>query len=108
MLLAIFSVKKNEFTRSHQVIHKELRQAMLDNNGQLEPEMHLLFQLKNGIDARRYNFQGVFTTTAYGDIPESYVTIHNKDTNELQYLSSIDPNVELWIFPLFYPSGTQG
>lgn len=66
------------------------------------------------MDRRRYNFQqsnevaAIFRTDADGDIPESYVTIRNKNTKELKTVSSMDPNVEPWIYPLFYPYGTQG
>ena len=66
------------------------------------------------MDSRRYNLQkinevaAIFTTTADGDIPESYVTIHNKNTRVLENVSSMDPNAEPWIYPLFYPHGTRG
>ena len=78
------------------------------------PELQLLFTLKQGADRRRYNFQrtnevaAIFSTTADGEIPESYVTIRNKNTKKLQYVSTMDPNVEPWVYPLFYPYGTQG
>jgi len=66
------------------------------------------------MDRRRYNVQrtnevaAVFSTTADGEIPESYVIIRNKNTKTLQKVSIMDPNVEPWIYPLFYPYGTQG
>ena len=50
----------------------------------------------------------VFVTTADGDIPESYVTIRNKGTRVLQSVSSMDPNVEPVVYPLFYPHESQG
>ena len=50
----------------------------------------------------------VFVTTADGDSPESYVTIRNKATRVLQSVSSMDPNVEPMVYPLFYPHGSQG
>ncbi|XP_058790186.1 uncharacterized protein LOC131663673 [Phymastichus coffea] len=65
-------------------------------------------------DRRRYNFQrvnevaAVFSTTADGEIPESYVTFRNKRTKDLKFVSTMNPNVEPWIYPLFYPYGTQG
>ena len=77
-------------------------------------ELQLLFTLKPGMDRRRFNFQrsnkvaAVFSTTADGEIPESYVTIRKKNTRELQFISSMDPNVEPWIYPLFYSFGTRG
>ena len=57
-----------------------------------EPELQLIFSLKPGYDRNRYNLQrtnevtAVFVTTADGDIPESYVTIHNKATRVLQLI----------------------
>ena len=79
-----------------------------------EPGLQLLFSLKPGYDRNRYNSQrvnevaAVFSTTADGGIPESYVTIRNKDTRQLRSLSSMDPNVEPMVYPLFYPHGSQG
>ena len=76
--------------------------------------MQLLFSLKPGTDRRRYNFQrtnevaAIFSTTADGEIPESYVTIRNTGTKTLQYVSTMDPNVEPWVYPLLYPYGTLG
>ena len=65
------------------------------------------------MDCNRFNFQGmnevaaVLSSTAVGEFPESYVTI-SKYTKELQYVSTMDPNVEPWVYPLFYPYGTKG
>jgi len=92
---------------------EELEKQHLVSN-ELLPELQLLFTLKSGMDRRRYNSQrtnevaAVFSTTADGEIPESYVIIHNKNTKTLQKISTMDPNVEPWIYPLFYPYGTQG
>ncbi|KMQ88044.1 hypothetical protein RF55_12537, partial [Lasius niger] len=83
-------------------------------SGQSLPELQLSFTLKPGLDPRRYNVQrtnevaAIFSITANGDIPESYVTVRNKSTKILQHVSSMDPNVEPWIYPLFYPYGTRG
>ncbi|XP_072760469.1 uncharacterized protein [Anoplolepis gracilipes] len=85
-------------------------------SGEILPELQLSFTLKPGMDQynARYNTQrtnevaAVFRTTADGEIPESYVTIRNRDTKTVQNVSSMDPNVEPWIYPLFYPYGTQG
>ncbi|XP_011859152.1 PREDICTED: uncharacterized protein LOC105556668 [Vollenhovia emeryi] len=66
------------------------------------------------MDRRRYNVQRtnevavVFRTTSDGEIPESYVTIRNRNTKTLQNVSTMDSNVEPWIYPLFYPYGTRG
>ncbi|KAL7291872.1 hypothetical protein TKK_0014431 [Trichogramma kaykai] len=95
------------------MMKQELNDQMELNNT-AEPELNLMFTLKPGVDERRYNFQrtnevaAVFSTTADGEIPESYVTIRNKRTKTLQYVSTMDPNVEPWIYPLFYPYGTRG
>ena len=59
------------------------------------------------MDKERYNFQrvnevaAIFSMTADGEILETYVTIRNKITKALQMVSSMDPNVEPWIYPLF-------
>ncbi|XP_044005535.1 uncharacterized protein LOC122850453 [Aphidius gifuensis] len=103
----------NVFAQSYQMMKDELDLMTTANHG-IEPELQLLFTLKKGHDQRRYNFQrvnevaAVFSTTADGDIPESYVTIRNKHTKELQYVSTMDENVEAWTYPLFYPHGTKG
>ena len=91
----------------------ELKTQMQENSN-IPSELQLLFSFKPGMDKRRYNFQRVnevaafFSTTADGEIPESYVTIRNKTTKTLQTVSTMDPNVELWIYPLLYPFRTQG
>lgn len=52
------------------------------------------------MDCRRYNIQktnevaAVFHTTADREIPESCVTIRNRNTKLLQNVSTMDPNVE--------------
>ncbi|XP_074106854.1 uncharacterized protein LOC141532421 [Cotesia typhae] len=106
----------NVFAQSYMMM-KDLLQNNLtvDVNGTVvEPELNMIFTLKPGMDARRYNFQrvnevaAVFTTSADGDIPESYITVQNKTTKALQRLSTMDPNSEPWIYPLFYPFGNQG
>ncbi|XP_057329849.1 uncharacterized protein LOC130670458 [Microplitis mediator] len=101
----------NIFALSYQMMKDELdaEQAKYNNT---EPELQLLFTLKPGMQRSRYNFQrvnevaAVFSTTADGDIPESYVTIKNKNTKKLQIISTMVPNVEHWVYPLFYPYGT--
>ncbi|XP_044591967.1 uncharacterized protein LOC123270098 [Cotesia glomerata] len=103
----------NIFVNSYEMMKDEINaEKSKDNNS--EPELQLLFQLKKGMDRGRYNFQrvnevaAVFSTTADGQIPESYVTIRNRTTKQLAYVSNMDPNVETWIYPLFYPYGTRG
>ncbi|XP_044597971.1 uncharacterized protein LOC123274430 [Cotesia glomerata] len=106
----------NIFAQSYQMMKDVLQDNSTNNSdGQvIEPELNLLFTLKPGMDVRRYNFQrvnevaAVFSTTADGEIPDSYVTIQNKTTKTFQYLSTMDPNTEPWVYPLFYPHGNQG
>ncbi|XP_043463102.1 uncharacterized protein LOC122501545 [Leptopilina heterotoma] len=106
-------VQNNVFAHSYQMMKDELESMVSENDGQ-EPELQLLFTLKKGQDKRRFNFQkvnevaAIFSTTAEGEIPESYVTIRNKNTKSLQYVSSMDANVEPWTYPLFYPYGNRG
>ncbi|KAL7290846.1 hypothetical protein TKK_0015580 [Trichogramma kaykai] len=77
-------------------------------------ELNLLFSLKKDLDKRRYNPQrtnevaAIFSTSADGEIPDAYVVIRNKSTKQLQKVSTMDPNVEPWIYPLFYPTGERG
>ena len=103
----------NIFSQSYEMMAQELQNQMRHNT--IDPsELQLLFSLKPGMDQRRYNTQRanevaiIFSTTADGEIPESYVTIRNKTTKHLQTVSSMDPNVEPWIYPLLYPHGTRG
>ena len=49
----------------------------------------------------------MFFTTVDGEIPEFYVAVSNKHTRALQYISTMDPNVEPRIYPLFYPYWTR-
>ncbi|XP_058809674.1 uncharacterized protein LOC131674878 [Phymastichus coffea] len=106
--------KNNIFAKSYAMMKQEINDHRLQMNGENEPELQLLFSLKPGFDRRRFNSQrinevaAIFSTTADGEIPESYVTIRNKHTKELQCVSSMDPNVEPWIYPLFYPYGSRG
>ncbi|KMQ85125.1 hypothetical protein RF55_16504 [Lasius niger] len=87
----------------------ENQRQLAIESGESLPELQLLFTLKPGMDRRRYNeVAAIFSTTADGEIPESYVIIRNKNTKTLQKVSSMDPNVEPWIYPLFYPYGTRG
>ena len=102
----------NIFAQSYEMMGDELKKQ---ENCQSHQELQLLFSLKSGEnDKRRYNFQranevaAIFSTTADGEIPDAYVIISNKDTKELQRVSSMDPNVEPWIYPLFYPHGSRG
>ena len=101
------------FAHLYQIINEGLRASQILNGTQNEPELKLLSTLKPGMDRNRFKFQrtnevaAVFSTTADGEIPESYVAIRNKHTKALQYVSTIDSNVEPWIYPLFYPYGTR-
>ncbi|XP_071643036.1 uncharacterized protein [Temnothorax longispinosus] len=102
----------NVFAQSYQMMGEELEnQRQLESN---QLELQLFFNLRPETDRRRYNAQrtnevaAVFVTTADGEIPESYVVVRNKNTKTLQNISIMNPNVEPWIYPLFYPYGTQG
>lgn len=83
-------------------------------NNQNIPEMQLLFSLKPGMDRRRYNLQqvnevaAIFTTTDNREIPESYVSIRNRRTRQLQQTSTMKTNVEPCIYPLSYHFGSPG
>ena len=105
----------NKFAQSYQMMKEELdHQRLLMNPNDEEPELQLLFTLKPGTDRRRYNFQrtnevaAIFLTTADGEIPESYVTVREKRTKSLQCVSTLDPNVEAWVYPLFNSHGSFG
>ncbi|XP_058799382.1 uncharacterized protein LOC131668913 [Phymastichus coffea] len=106
--------ENNIFAQSYAMMKQEINDQRLLMNEENEPELQLLFSLKPGFDRRRFNFQrtnevaAIFSTTADGEIPESYVTIRNKNTKVLHYVSTMDPNVEPWIYPLFYPYGSRG
>lgn len=92
----------------------KILQQQAHNNNESIPQLYLSFTLKEGLDPNRYNVQksnevaAIFTTTADGEIPDSYVTIMNKKTKTLQRVSSMNPNVEPWIYPLFFPYGNTG
>ncbi|XP_036139525.1 uncharacterized protein LOC118644642 [Monomorium pharaonis] len=94
-------------------MHEEIQnQQQIEN--QTVHELQLGFLSKTGIERGRYNVQrvnevaAIFTTTADGEIPETYVTIRNKNNKILRQVSTMDPNVEPWIYPLYYPYGNQG
>ena len=101
----------NIFAQTYEMMGEEFKKQ---NNSHLQEELHLLFSIKPGVDKSRYNFQvenevaAIFSTTADGEMSDSYVVVRNKATKELQTVSSMDPNVEPWIYPIFYPYGTQG
>ena len=104
----------NLFAKSYVMMKEEIEHQRELLGSDTEPELQLIFSLKPGYDRNRYNLQrtneiaAVSVTTADGDIPESYVTIRNKATRVLQSVSSMDPNVEPMVYPLFYPHGSQG
>ncbi|XP_018368655.1 PREDICTED: uncharacterized protein LOC108764776 [Trachymyrmex cornetzi] len=93
------------------MIHEEIQAQQTENHN--IRELQLGFLTKKGVDRGRYNIQkvnevaAVFSTTADGEIPEAYVTIYNKSNKTLQQVST-DPNVEPWIYPLYYSYGNQG
>ena len=102
----------NIFAQSYEMMGNEINKQGISESHQ---ELQLLLSLKSGKqDKGRYNFQrtnevaAIFSTTTDGEIPDAYVVIRNKNTKELQRVSSMDPNVEPWIYPLFFPHGTRG
>jgi len=103
----------NIFAQSYEMMHEEVRNQ--ENLGLNVPNLKMAFLNKKiGIDRGRYNVQrtnevaAIFSTTADGDIPDCYVTIRNKCDKTLKYVSTMNPNVEPWIYPMYYPHGTQG
>lgn len=108
--------ENNVFDQSYQMMGEELQAQQNNRFDNMQPpsELQLLFTLKPGMDRRRFNFQrsnavaAVFSTTADGEILESYVTICNKNTKKLQLVSTMDPNIEPCVYLLFYRFGTRG
>ena len=104
----------NVFANSYSMMKEEIhnQQMLLSDNSVPELQMH--FTLNLNLDKRRYNAQrtnevaAIFSTTADGEIPDSYVVIRNKNTRSLQQVSTMDANVEPWVYPLYYPHGSQG
>ncbi|KAL7296821.1 hypothetical protein TKK_0010218 [Trichogramma kaykai] len=99
----------NIFAKSYEMMGEELKKVSSDSS----EELNLLFSLKKDLDKRRYNPQrtnevaAIFSTSADGEIPDAYVVMRNKSTKQLQKVSTMDPNVEPWIYPLFYPTETR-
>ncbi|XP_051167634.1 uncharacterized protein LOC127285579 [Leptopilina boulardi] len=106
----------NAFTKSFMMMKEviDMETELARANDEQVPELKLLFTLKKGMDRNRYNFQrvnevaAIFNTNSEGEVPECYVTVHNKQTQELQLVSNLDPNVEPWVYPIFYPYGSEG
>ena len=104
----------NIFAKSYEMMKDEInhQRELLGND--TDPELQLLFRLKPEYDHNKYNLQrvnevaAVFSTTADGDIPESYVTMRNKDRRVLRSIISMDQNVDTMVHPLFYPHRSQG
>ena len=102
----------NLFAKSYVMTKEEIEHQRELLGSDTEPGLQLIFSFKPGIGRNRCNLQrtievaATFVTTADGDIPESYVTIRNKATRELQSVSPMDPNVEPMVYPLLYPHGS--
>jgi hypothetical protein len=96
----------NIFAQSYRMMHEEIQIQKMTQSHNIH-ELKLGFLTKKGIDRGRYNVQRVnevaalFSTSADGEIPETYVTIYNKSKKKLQQVSTMDPNVEPWIYPLY-------
>ncbi|KAL7294873.1 hypothetical protein TKK_0011797 [Trichogramma kaykai] len=101
----------NIFAKSYEMMREEIKKQ---ENAQTLQELQLLFSMKDDLDKRRYNCQqsnevaAIFSTTADGDIPDAYVVVRNKNTKELKKISTMDPNVDSWVYPLFNPYGQKG
>lgn len=106
--------RNNIFAQSYRMMHEDIQNQQQMFGNQIVRELKLGFLSKKGIDRGRYNVQKanevaiLFSTTADGEIPETYVTIYNKNIKKLQQVNTMDPNVEPWIYPLYYPYGNQG
>ena len=106
----------NIYAKSYIMMGEEAmiqKQNAIKNNDSI-PELQMVFTNKKGFDSKRYNPQrtnevaAIFICTADGEIPDSFVSIRNKNTKVLKYVSTMDPNVEPWLYPLYYPYGTPG
>jgi len=97
----------NVFTQFYQMMGDELenQQRLEIEFGELLPELQLL--LRSSMDQRWYNTQrtnevaAVFRNTT-NEISESYVTTCNRKQKLYKTLVLRIPNVEPWIYPLFY------
>lgn len=87
-ILSIYLIREcNIFAKSYEMMGEELKnQRQLASNKSL-PELQLLFTLKPGMDRRWHNIQRTNEVAAVfsidGEIPESYVSIRNKNTKTL-------------------------
>ena len=101
--------ENNIFAQSYQMLHEEISSE--ENSDDILNLKMSFVNKKTGIDKGRFNVTkvnevaAIFTTTADGDIPKVYVTIKNKHDRTLQSVSTMDPNVEPWIYPLYVISG---
>ena len=106
--------ENNVFENSYSVMKEEIhnQQMLLSDNSVPELQMH--FTLKPNLDKQRYNAQrtnevaAIFSTTVDGKIPESYEVIRIKNTRTLQQVSTMEANVEPWVYPLYYSHGSRG
>lgn len=107
---------KNIFAKSYTMMKQQIEklESKARKSGIPIPDVQMSFLPRKGLDARRYNPQQsnevalIFTTTADGEIPDTFVTIRNEATESLEYVSSMDPKVEPFIYPMFYPCGNYG
>lgn len=103
----------NIYAQSYQMMHEEIQNH--EKSGSNVQNLNMTFiNNKTGIDRGRFNVQrtnevaAIFSTTADGDIPDRCVTVVNRRDRTLRNVSAMDPNVEPWIYPLFYPYGDRG
>lgn len=118
LLLIIDKIMRmhNVFAKSYTMMKKQIEklERKARKGGYIMPEVQMSFLPRRGFDARRYNAQQcnevaiIFTTTADGDIPDTFITIHNSSTEKLETIIPMDPKAEPFVYPLFYPSGSEG
>lgn len=78
-----------------------------------EPEVRLVFGPRSQQDPQTYNtatrneVAAIFATDADGQIPEAYITVHERG-REVRRIPYVDPFLEPMAFPLLMPHGTLG
>ncbi|KAH7705439.1 hypothetical protein AAVH_27360 [Aphelenchoides avenae] len=78
-----------------------------------EPEVRLVFCPRRQQDPQTYNtatrneVAAIFATDADGQVPEAYITVHERG-REVRRIPYIDPFLEPMAFPLLLPHGTLG
>uniref|UniRef100_A0A914QZT4 Uncharacterized protein n=1 Tax=Panagrolaimus davidi TaxID=227884 RepID=A0A914QZT4_9BILA len=103
----------NAQAKAFQMLYEQVKlQIEISQEMGIDPlNLTLHFGIKPGQDQRRFNLQAsnevaaVFGTNDDGEIPDSYITIYDKDQKKLKTVNAMDPNVEPWLYPIFFPTG---